>query len=470
MAMAGLCEGFCSLSSNEHLISSTPLCAKGGHNLRKSDRQDRAEEMTSRWRQREVQRPSTWRQSLLFNSLILLLPIFAARIIIAAYTSDIATDPLSLEARTETRQEIESEFQDLVVGNGTERAAWAARIEQTLDERAFSAARGYLLAAPLMLDRQDSAAVLAAADAESSGSRDQRLARAALLFLPEELRASYQRSTAPPEPPVLEEDTDSDEADGENEEAMIVETPRATGSPVRLAPIDEPFAASQSFFLLGDAKDLTRRSQRWINGEPVDSLQLRLRALGLINQNQSTPQSQAVFETASILLAALRAGRLNDRFVGYLGSRVEDALPEEALREALAIAFEPVMTTETRSVEVLATYQASLQPEAKARLSRDMMIIARIAELTSSTGAITLVEQATTPEDMRRALLLSEAGGHRSVALARELGPDVLSLAQIGVKWNRWMVFQVMGLMALGMALIWTTLSALTQAETIRAR
>ncbi|MEM9054904.1 MAG: hypothetical protein AAGB16_06225, partial [Pseudomonadota bacterium] len=66
--------------------------------------------MTSRWRQREVQRPSTWRQSLLFNSLILLLPILAARIIIAAYTSDIATDPLSLEARTETRQEIESEF------------------------------------------------------------------------------------------------------------------------------------------------------------------------------------------------------------------------------------------------------------------------------------------------------------------------------------------------------------------------
>ena len=96
--------------------------------------------------------------------------------------------------------------------------------------------------------------------------------------------------------------------------------------------------------------------------------------------------------------------------------------------------------------------------------------IARIAELTSSSGAITLVEQATTPEDMRRALLLSESGGHRSVALAREMGPEVLGLAQIGVKWSRGLVFQVMGLMALGMALIWTTLSALTQAETIRSR
>ena len=84
--------------------------------------------MTSRWRQREVQRPSTWRQSLLFNSLILLIPIFAARVIVAAYTSDIATDPLSLEARTETRAEIDSEFRDLSAPGGQERLAWAQRI------------------------------------------------------------------------------------------------------------------------------------------------------------------------------------------------------------------------------------------------------------------------------------------------------------------------------------------------------
>lgn len=430
--------------------------------------------MTSRWRQREVQRPSTWRQSLLFNSLILLLPIFAARMIIAAYTSDIATDPLSLEARTETRQEIDAEFRQLAIPNGNERFAWAARIEQTLDERAFSAARGYLLAAPLMLNKQDSAAVLAAANAESSGSRDQRLARAALLFLPEELRASYQRSTAPPPALEVEEDEEtaaevaepSEELEGDAEP----ETPRITGDALQLSPVAEPFAASRSFFLLGDPADLTRRSQRWLGGEPVDSLQLRLRALGLITQNDPSPQSQAVFESASILRAAHRAGRLNDRFVGYLSSRIEDAIPEEILRAELSTALEPVMTIEDRSESIIEAYRTALQPEAQERLARDMMIIARIAELTSSTGAITLVEQATTPEDMRRALLLSEAGGHRSVALARELGPEALGLAQIGVKWSRGLVFQVMGLMALGMALIWTTLSALTQAETIRAR
>ncbi len=431
--------------------------------------------MTSRWRQREVQRPSTWRQSLLFNSLILLLPIFAARIIIAAYTSDIATDPLGLDARTETRAEIESEFSQLIVPDGQERRAWAMRIEQTLDQRDFSAARGYLLAAPLMLNRQDSAAVLAAADAESSGTRDQRLARAALLFLPEDLRATYQRTTAPPQPvePLPEPAAETDESDTETAASEIEvepETPRIVADAVQLAPLDEPFAGQGSFFLLGDPEDLTRRSQRWLAGEQVDSLQLRLRALGLLTQNDPTPEAQAVFEAASIMRAAHRAGRLNDRFAGYLRSRIEDALPEEILRAQLSAAFEPVMTTEARTDQILAAYRTALQPLARERLARDMTIIARIAELTSSSGAITLVEQATTPEDMRRALLLSEAGGHRSVALAREMGPEVLSLAQIGVKWSRLLVFQVMGLMALGMALIWVTLSALTQTDTIRAR
>ncbi|MEL6664617.1 MAG: hypothetical protein AAFQ24_00685 [Pseudomonadota bacterium] len=427
--------------------------------------------MTSRWRQREFERPSTWRQSLLFNSLMLLMPIFASQIITAAYTSDIATDSLSLEALSETRQEIDEEFRTLVIPNGTERRAWAERIEATLDERDFSAARGYLLAAPLMLNKQDSAAVLAAADAESSGSRDQRLARAALLFLPEELRASYQRSTAPPPAP---EPTQSEDDEGEVEATETPEpeadTPRATGNAVQLSPMDEPFAQQGSFFLLGDPADLTRRSQRWLAQEQVDSLQLRLRALGLMTQDDPSPESQAVFEAASILRAAHRAGRLNDRFVRYLTSRVEDALPEDVLRAELVTAFEPVMTTEARTVEVLKAYETALQPAARERLASDMEIVARIAELTSSSGAIRLVEQARTPEDMRRARLLSESGGHRSVALARELGPDVLGLAQIGVKWSYGLVLQVMGLMALGMALVWTTLSALTQAETIRFR
>ncbi len=432
--------------------------------------------MASRWRDRETKRPSSWRQSLLFNSLLLLLPIMAARVIAGAYTSDIATDPMGLQARTETRLQIEQTFQQIRGEAGRERVHWAMRVEETLRERDFSAARGYLLAAPLMLNRQDSQAVLAAAKAEQSGTKDQRLARAALLFLPDTVRADYQRAIAPPKvaprpdstapeeaPPAI---TDASADPGADPgETGTEPAPEETESPT----VTNPFSGQKSFFLLGDSTDLVRQSQRWLAGDQIDSLQLRLRALGLMQLRETSDDSKAFVNAASVLHAAQRAGRLNDRFERYISTRIEDALPETNLRDSLATAFEPVLTTSQRAEHIMTAFSAAIEPEALDRLTRDMLIIARLAELTSSSGALTLLEQASSPEDMRRALLVTEAGGERSVALARELGPDVLRLAQIGVKWTRLLVLQVMALMALALALLWTALSAFTQTETIRS-
>ncbi len=424
--------------------------------------------MTSRWRQRESGRPSSWRQSLLFNSLLLLLPIMAARIVASAYTSDIATDPMGLEARTETRAQIEQSFKKVSGPEGKKKEHWAMRVEQTLRERDFSAARGYLLAAPLMLNRDESLAVLAAAEAEDSGTRDQRLARASLLFLPDPVRASYERAIAPPQITSMTDPVaDAPVAEPDATDAAVEETApdlELSGPPQNAAP----FTGQKAFFLLGDPADLARQSQRWLRDEQVDSVQLRLRALGLMKQRETSDTSEAFVNAASVLRAAQRSGRLNQRFDRYISTRIENALPEGALRTNLADAFGPVMTTSQRGEMVMTAYAEAIDPDALARLTKDMVIIARLAEITSSSGALTLVELASTPDDMRRALLLTESGGERSVALARELGPDVLNLAQIGVKWTRTLVLQVMALMALGMALLWTALSAFTQAETIR--
>ncbi|MDJ0920520.1 MAG: hypothetical protein QNI84_05290 [Henriciella sp.] len=429
--------------------------------------------MTSRWKQREFKRQSTWRQSLLFNSLLLILPIMAARIIIGAYTSDIATDPLSQEARMETLQEIESSFRGL---SGTEtiaRDVWARKIESTLAERDFSAARGYLLAAPYMLNRQDAQAVLAAAEAEQSGTQDQRLTRAALLFLPDAVRARYERAITPPRlamtVPVATDEAEPETASENTEEAAAETPPQAETTPENAQTVD-PFNSRKAFRMLGDPKDLTRRSERWLAGENIDSLELRLSALGLIKQAEERDESIAFANAASVLRAAHRSGRLNERFSDYLISRIEAAVPEQELRTNLAAVFEPVLTTRERSDALLTAYSATINEEGLGRLNRDLTIVARLVELTGTSGALTLVEQASTPEDMRRALLITEAGGERSVALARELGPSVLGLAQIGAQWTRLLVFQVMGLMGLGMALIWTTMSVFTQAETVRVR
>ena len=428
--------------------------------------------MPSRWRQREASRASTWRQSLLFNSLILILPIFAAHIVVAAYTSDIATDPMGVDARTETRDKIEESLAALTPPTDRARDAWAQRIETTLNERDFSAARGYLLAAPLMLDRQDAQAVEAAAEAERSGTRDQRLARAALLFLPDNVRAAYQRAIAPP---VLRDgpESESDSADGVAQPATATasnEADPSTPAPSNIDALYDPLKNRRAISLIGDRIDLTRRSQRWLLGESRDTLTLRLGALGLILREDDTVRSEAFAEAASILTAAHRAGRLEARFSRYISSRVEDALPSAPLRDRLTATFEGVRTTEDRSQDVVEAFRATVQPEALERLTRDMAIIARLAQLTSSTGALTLVEQAATPEDMRRALLVTEAGGERSVALARELGREVLSLAQIGAKWTWALALQVMALTGLAVALIWVTASALGQADTLKIR
>ncbi|MEM8616251.1 MAG: hypothetical protein AAGF20_04885 [Pseudomonadota bacterium] len=403
--------------------------------------------MASRWREREATISSTWRQALLFNALLLILPILSARILIGAYTSNIATDPMSIEARTQTRLNIERAFEAIPSAGLDRRNLWADRIGARLDANDFPGARGYLTAAPHMLDRSDALAVIAAAEAEDTGSQDQRMARAAMLFLPDPVRAKLEANTVmgsvPTDPAASSEQT---------------------------AEANDPLKRNMTLSVIGDSDDVTRRSQIWLTSNEVDGMRLRLRALGVLMGETESAANRAFAESASILLSAHRAGRLDRRFSEYLASRVEDALPEAQLRSRLATAFEDVLTTTERSERVMQAFQDSLQPDALDRLERDMVTIARLSDLTSSSGTLSLLELTSSPEDMRRILLVTEAGGDKAVALAHEIGPRTLSLAQIGVKWTRNLVLQVMALAAIFMALAWVTLSAFTQAETIRTK
>ena len=67
------------------------------------------------------------------------------------------------------------------------------------------------------------------------------------------------------------------------------------------------------------------------------------------------------------------------------------------------------MTSNQRAEQILSYYDAAVETEALERLSRDMTTVALLAELTSTQGAIALVEQTRSPEDMRRALLVTRA-------------------------------------------------------------
>ena len=55
--------------------------------------------------------------------------------------------------------------------------------------------------------------------------------------------------------------------------------------------------------------------------------------------------------------------------------------------------------------------------------------------------------------------LIAEAGGDRSVALVKQMGPHALRIADTGVRWTRELVLQFMGLTAAGLIMFWVTLS-----------
>ncbi|MEL8055542.1 MAG: hypothetical protein AAGK66_05260 [Pseudomonadota bacterium] len=413
--------------------------------------------MASRWKNWTSVRASTWRQALLFNALLLLMAVLAANTIVAAYTTSAITNPNSIEARAETRSEIDRAFTQLRAPDGLARRDWALRIDQAVTNRDFAAARGYLLAAPQMLNDADANAVQAAAAAEESGTQDQRILRAALLFLPDPVRANYQRAISPPERLASEIEL---EGDDESNGRLLNRPIPDLGAAL---PRDNPFS------ILGDEEDLVRRSQSWLRGEGgVDDIQLRLRALGLLARAEEENGTSVFEEGVTVLVTAKRAGRLNPRFEDYLARRIEEALPRDLLRTQLTAAFEPVMTSNQRAEQILSYYDAAVETEALERLSRDMTTVALLAELTSTQGAIALVEQTRSPEDMRRALLVTRAGGDRAVALSKELGPNILDLAQIGVKWDTRLILQIMALAAIGLAILMCMLSVLTKASSLK--
>ena len=72
---------------------------------------------------------------------------------------------------------------------------------------------------------------------------------------------------------------------------------------------------------------------------------------------------------------------------------------------------------------------------------------------------MTLVEQVKDSADLRRVRLIAEAGGDRSVALVKQMGPHALRIADTGVRWTRELVLQFMGLTAAGLVMFWVTLS-----------
>lgn len=411
--------------------------------------------------------------ALVFNSLLILMAVFGAHSLSIAYDTAAPDSRLTTEVLSDTRKIIDRSLSGLASNTDDKRANWANRVKRELIEQDLSAARGFLLAAPSMLNADDVRSLEAAAESEPYGSADQRLVRAALLFLPNDVRRQYETLIDPPDLRIsLPEIASGIETDGEADtasdpdEAAAPDATLTSGPPESNVPDEPAFERNTAFSILGTQDDLVTNSQRWIAQDPVDTFVLRLAGLAHLATQDSSALPEGtmpddITQAASILKSAKRAGRLEQAYLDLLGDRLEIALPQDELLERLNSALNVIAPRRELVAPVMMAFKESVRQDALGPLFEDFRLISEIATDTSPTGAMFLLEQATNRDDVLRARRIARAGSDRAVALVKEIGPDALVLFENHVKWSNRLVILIMMLAAGGLALIWTVISAM---------
>ena len=423
----------------------------------------------------------------MFNSLLILLPVIGARAVANAYDQDLTSREGAAEALQHAHEKLLDEL--TTIGPRDEDAKlpyWQDRIIAELDARNMPAVRGYLLAAPQILGRELGEQIRVRAEAEVTGTPDERLIRAALQKLPESvaerimeterfnppapsLEATPPAEAAPASDMTADPGAVAEEAPASSE-ANVADPTATADAETAPAPEDgvqEPVVLQANvrsederrFQTLGSYADLSNMSQDWIEGERSDELVVKLTGLGLVQQDHSDGLSDAAALSVSILKSARRSQRLTASFSSYLEEQVDAALPDALLTPALQEAFSDIATTEMRAERVRTAYAASIDASQIAPLEADLDQIQRLAAQTSPGGALTVLAVIEDGTDLQRARLLAEAGGERLIVLVRERGRDSLKIADAGISWNRNTVLEIMSLTAAGMLLFWVMLS-----------
>lgn len=401
-------------------------------------------------------------QAVVFNSMLILIPVIAAQVLGAAFSGAAFSDSPGIEAIDQTRKNMDEAFSSFAPRNPSDRYEfWYDVVDRELSERDVAAAHGFLLAAPQMLDRKDVRELQVSADAEREDRADDRLTAAALRKLPTAISLKYEEAQVSARVVDVQSDAvETPEAPEAVVEASVPDEMNGQGGPdVELAT--EPAVTETRFRLLGTFQDLAENSERWLHGDRVDTVALKITAIGLIETETGDGLSEANTRAASILKSALRSGRMTDDFRSYLTTRVNAAVPDRVLKPALEAALGELATTDVRTERVRAAFKESIDPRGLQRLEADLEQIDRISMLTSPSAAVTLVETIGDAADLRRVRLLAEAGGDRAVALAKQSGASALRIADTGVRWTTYMVIQVMGITAAALALFFVTWSTL---------
>ena len=409
-------------------------------------------------RRKSTDKTTGWMLSAIFNSMLVLLAVIGSQVLGAAFSGSAFSDSPGIEAIDKTRRNMDEAFASFAPRNPSDRYEfWYDVVDRELSERDVAAAHGFLLAAPQMLERKDVKELMVAADAERLDRADDRLSAAALRKLPTAISLKYEEAQVSERVvDVQSEETETPEAaETVAEDTSNQDAPE--GPEVEVT--SERAAAETRFRLLGTYRDLADNSDRWLHGDRVDEIALKITAIGLLEAESADGLSDANIRAASILKSALRSRRLTEDFQDYLSARVNAALPDSVLRPALESALGELATNDVRTERVKAAFVDSIDARGLQRLESDLEQIDRIGTLTSPAAAVTLIEQVRDASDLRRVRLIAEAGGDRAVALVKQSGAGALRIADTGIRWTLEMVLQVMGMTAAALALFFVTWS-----------
>jgi hypothetical protein len=392
-----------------------------------------------------------WMLAVMFNSLLILLPVIGANTVRKAYEGVGVAEQPTIDAIMQTKDRIDHAFEELSPNEADRKLPfWQDKVQRALEEKDVDALRGYLIAAPAMLGNDLGKQVRARAEAESKGTADERLIRAALQKMPESVARAIEYEIGLPQAAI---------------------TPP---EPVVTAPVPEEIAGEEigevieagvrpeldwRFRLLGSYGDLAAMSQRWVGGDWSDSIVFKLTGIGLVQQGISDGLSDGHIRAVSIVKSASRSKRLTPQFTEYLDALTSAAVPQDVLMPAVEAVLGEVATTDVRGARVRDAFAQSIDPAGLKRLEIDLEQIDKIATLTSPAATLTLLSVAEDGTDLRRARMLAEAGGMQAVALVKERGNEALRVADAGVRWDNSMVLEIMSLTAAGLLLFWVALS-----------
>ena len=373
------------------------------------------------YRRRKRRLPFAAYAALLFNATLFVSPFIAAQTMFTAYGREVARLHDSDASMAATRRAINARFSRLADEDGnTGREAWTNLIRMELEAGEMSAVRGFLLAAPSMLSGDDLDSLKARIAVADAGG-DEALINAALAYLPEDVRALYERRSAS----VIQQLSDAAPAD-EVEEAPEPDVYAA----------DED--ASAQFSVLGDLRDLSLAAARWTRNDKIDEFSFVLSGVGLILADPPARQG------ASIVMSAARAESLDPQFSQYLERRLFQTAPPQRVKRLLTSRFSHEFGYVTDGPQILRDVFAEAADSSQLQiLLKDFRVIRDIAAETSPMAAVTILSEVKTSSDLRRARLVARAGGDKAVALALNDGDRLLDNARIVIVWSKALGMQV---------------------------